>query len=70
MTPEIITAMGVIVAAVITGLFQRLRRENTQAHGRTTDTLRGIADTVERIDGKVDGITEWQEGHERLHEGL
>jgi len=68
MIPEVIGALGVIVAAVVTGSFQRMRRENHEAQGRAIAQLDHIATTVEHIDEQVEEIAEWQEEHEALHE--
>ena len=70
MLPELIGALGVILAAVVTGSFQRMRRENHQAHGRAIAQLDHIATTVEHIDEQVEEIADWQEEHEALHERL
>ncbi len=70
MPPELIGALGVILAAVVTGSFQRMRRENHQAHGRAIAQLDHIATTVEHIDEQVEEIADWQEEHEALHERL
>ena len=70
MIPELVGAFGVIIAAIITGFFHRLRRENSEAHGRAIRQLAHIATTVEHIDEQVDEIAEWQEEHEELHERL
>ncbi len=67
MTAELIGALAVILAAVITGLFQRLRRENNGAHKDNADKLDQIADGIESIDDQLDDITDWQEGHDRHH---
>ena len=65
---ELIGALGVIAAAVVTGMFQRLRRENNDAHHTNGNTLTKIAETVEHIDEQLDEIVEWQVEHEKLHE--
>ena len=70
MIPELIGALGVIVAAVVTGSFQRMRRENHEAHGRAIAQLDHIATTVEHIDEAGDEIVEWKVEHEALHEHL
>ena len=70
MIPELIGAFGVIIAAIVTGFFHRLRQENSQAHGRAIEKLDRIATTVEHIDEAVDEIAEWQTDHEELHERL
>tara|TARA_R100000808_G_scaffold23545_1_gene52372 strand:- start:1036 stop:1254 length:219 start_codon:yes stop_codon:yes gene_type:complete len=67
MIPELVGAIGVVVAAIVTGLFHRLRRENNEAHGRAMAQLDHIASTVEHIDSQVDEIAEWQVSHEALH---
>ncbi|MBC8364511.1 MAG: hypothetical protein H8E59_05885 [Actinobacteria bacterium] len=69
MIPEAIGAVGLVMAAVVTGLFQRARRENDEAHGRSIEQIERIATTVEHIDEQVDEIAEWQVEHEKLHEG-
>ena len=68
MTAELIGALAVILAAIITGLFQRLRRENNGAHKDNADKLDQIADGIESIDEQLDDITEWQEGHQAYHD--
>ena len=71
MIPEHIGALGVVIAAIITGLFHRIRRENNDAHGRAMRQLDHIATTVEHIDEQVDEIAEWQTEHEKVdHVGL
>ena len=69
MIPEIIGALGLVVAAVITGLFHRMRRENSEAHGRAIETLDRIATTVDDIDEQLDEMAEWQIEHDKLHAG-
>ena len=70
MIPELIGALGVIAAAIITGSFQRMRRENSAAHGRAIQQLDRIASTVEHIDEQVDEIAEWRGEHEAFHERI
>ena len=70
MIPELIGAFGVILAAIVTGFFHRLRQENSQAHGRAIEKLDRIATTVTHIDEQVDGLVDWQADHEALHEHL
>lgn len=70
MAAEIIGAIGVILAAVVTELFRRLRKENTAAHGQNSETLRKISETVHHIDGEVSEIKEWAREHEELHHEL
>ena len=70
MVPELIGALGVILAAVITGTFRTMRRENADSHGRAIETLDRIASTVEDIDGQLDEMAEWQVDHDRYHSSL
>ena len=70
MVPELIGAFGVVIAAVVTGSFQRMRRENSAAHGRAIAQLDHIATTVEHIDEQVEEMADWQEEHEAFHETL
>ena len=69
MIPELIGAIGVVIAAVITGFAHRIRAENNDAHGRSLQKLDEIAATVDHIDEAVEEIADWQEEHEKLHEG-
>ena len=39
MIPELIGSLGLILAAIITGTFRIMRRENADAHGRAIETL-------------------------------
>ena len=66
MIPELIGAGSLVFAAVITGLFQRMRREN--AHGKAIAKLDDIADTVHEIDEQLDDMAEWQEKHQEFHD--
>ena len=68
MIPELIGAAGLVLAAVITGTFSRMRRENSDAHGRAMVTLNRIATTVDDIDEQLDEITEWQTNNQRFHD--
>ena len=70
MIPELIGAFGVVIAAIGTGFFHRIRRENNEAHGRSIEKLDRIAATVTHIDEQVDEIAEWQSEHEEVHERL
>ena len=70
MIPELVGAFGVVIAAIVTGFFHRIRRENNEAHGRSIEKLDRIAATVEHIDEQVDGLVDWQVDHEALHEHL
>jgi hypothetical protein len=68
MTAELIGALAVIVAAIITGLFGRLRKENNGAHQATSEKLDEIAGGIEHIDEQLDDISEWQVDHQRFHD--
>ena len=68
MTAELIGALAVIIAAIITGLFGRLRKENNGAHKATSEKLDEIADRIEHIDEQLDDISEWQVDHQRYHD--
>jgi hypothetical protein len=68
MIPELIGAIGLVFAAVITGLFHRMRRENDAAHGEAIAKLDDIAATVHEIDAQLDDLVEWQEDHQKLHD--
>ncbi len=47
----------------ITGLFQRMRRENDAAHGEAIAKVEDSAETVHEIDEQLDDIAELQEKH-------
>ena len=68
MIPELIGAVGLVFAAIITGLFQRMRRENDTAHGAAIAKLEDIAETVHEIDEQLDDMAEWQEKHQEFHD--
>ena len=68
MIPELIGAIGLVFAAVITGLFHRMRRENDAAHGEAIAKLEDIAETVHEIDDQLDDMAEWQEKHQEIHD--
>ena len=68
MIPELIGATGLVLAAIITGTFRTMRRENTEAHGEAIARLDDIATTVHEIDDQLDGITVWQEKHQEFHD--
>ena len=70
MAAEIIGAVGVILAAVITELFRRLRKENNAAHGQNSEALQKISETVTHIDEEVSEISDWVKEHEELHHEL
>jgi hypothetical protein len=66
------SAIGLISAAVVTGIFtllaQRLRRENRDSHDEVIVVLHDISETLETIDDNVGKMDEWQQGHQRLHD--
>ena len=68
MIPELIGAVGLVFAAVITGIFHRMRRENDAAHGAAIAKLEDIATTVHEIDDQLDDMAAWQEQHQELHD--
>ena len=68
MIPELIGAVGLVFAAVITGIFHRMRRENDAAHGEAIAKLEDIATTVHEIDDQLDDMAAWQEQHQELHD--
>ena len=68
MIPELIGGVGLVFAAVITGIFHRMRRENDAAHGEAIAKLEDIATTVHEIDYQLDDLVEWQEDHQKLHD--
>ena len=68
--PELIGAIGVVIAAIVTGFFHLIRRENNEAHGRSIEKLDHIAATVTHIDEQVGEMADWQEEHEAFHETL
>ena len=68
MIPELIASLGLVFAAVITGLFQRMRRENNAAHGEAIAKLEDSAETVHEIDEQLDDMAEWQEKHQEIHD--
>ena len=68
MIPELIGAVGLFFAVVITGIFHRMRRENDAAHGEAIAKLEDIATTVHEIDGQLDDMAAWQEKHQELHD--
>ena len=68
MIPELIGAVGLVFAVVITGIFYRMRRENDAAHGEPIAKLEDIATTVHEIDDQLDDMAAWQEKHQELHD--
>ena len=67
MAAEIIGAVGLILAAIVTELFRRLRKESTAAHGENNETLQKIAKTVTHVDEEVSEISDWVQEHEEMH---
>jgi NTP pyrophosphatase (non-canonical NTP hydrolase) len=67
MAAELIGAAGLVLAAIVTELFRRLRRENTEAHNQNNGVLKEIAQTVSHIDEEVSEISEWVQEHDELH---
>ena len=67
MAAELISAAGLVLAAIVTELFRRLRRENTEAHNQNNGVLKEIAQTVSHIDEEVSEISEWVQEHDELH---
>ena len=61
MIPELIGAVGLVFAVVITGIFHRMRRENDAAHGEAIAKLEDIVTTVHEIDDQLDDMAAWQE---------
>jgi len=68
MIPELIGATGLVLAAIITGTFRTMRRENDAAHGEAITKLDDIATTVHEIDDQLDDMAAWQEKHQELHD--
>jgi len=66
------SAIGLVSAAVVTGVFtllaQRLRRENRNSHDEVVVVLHGISETLESIDGNVTRMDEWQQTHQEQHD--
>ena len=60
---------GCVFAAVITGIFHRMFRENDAAHGEAIAKSDEIATTVHEIDDQLDDMAVWQEKHQKLHAG-
>ena len=66
------SAIGLVSAAVVTGVFtllaQRLRRENRNSHDEVVVVLHDISETLESIDGNVTRMDEWQQTHQEQHD--
>lgn len=66
------SAIGLVSAAVVTGVFtllaQRLRRENRNSHDEVVVVLHDISETLDSIDGNVTRMDGWQRDHQRLHD--
>ena len=67
MAAELIGAAGLVLAAIVTELFRRLRRENTEAHNQNNGVLKEIAQTVSHIDEEVSEISDWVQEHDEMH---
>ena len=69
---ETMSAIGLVSAAVVTGVFtllaQRLRRENRNSHDEVVVVLHDISETLESIDGNVTRMDEWQQTHQEQHD--
>ena len=69
---ETLSALGLVSAAVVTGVFtllaQRLRRENRNSHDEVVVVLHDISETLESIDGNVTRMDEWQQTHQEQHD--
>jgi hypothetical protein len=62
---ELISAIGLVSAAAVTGIFSliasRLRKENTEQHSAAIQKLDDIQETVSEM-------SEWQKDHQRFHD--
>ena len=62
---EIVTAFGLVGAALVTGIFsliaQRFRQENTEQH-------RNAMDKLDNIESAVTDIKNWQTDHQAIHD--
>ena len=69
---ETMSAIGLVSAAVVTGVFtllaQRLRKENRNSHDEVVVVLHDISETLDSIDGNVTRMDGWQRDHQRLHD--
>lgn len=52
-------ALVTTIGAVIVSLIERTRRENNRDHARNADKLDRIADTVDRVAGRLDDHIDW-----------
>jgi hypothetical protein len=68
---EWVGAIGVIAAAIVTGLFsmnlRRLNRDNTEQHNRSIDKLDHLSNQVEGVAENVTGLTVWTKVHDEKH---
>ena len=68
---EWIGAIGLVAAAVVTGLFsmnlRRLNQDNTEQHNRSIDILDHLTDQVEGVAENVTGLTVWTKVHDEKH---
>ena len=62
---EIVTAFGLVGAALVTGIFsliaQRFRQENTEQH-------RDAMHKLDNIESAVTDIKNWQTDHQAIHD--
>ena len=68
---EWIGAIGLVAAAVVTGLFsinlRRLNHDNTEQHNRSIDKLDHLTNKVEDVAEDVTGLTVWTKVHDEKH---
>ena len=68
---EWIGAIGLVAAAVVTGLFsmnlRRLNQDNTEQHNRSIDKLDHLTDQVEGVAENVTGLTVWTMVQDEKH---
>ena len=68
---EWIGAIGLVAAAVVTGLFsmnlRRHNQDNTEQHNRSIDKLDHLTDQVEGVAENVTGLTVWTKVHDEKH---
>ena len=69
---EIVSAFGLVGAAVVTGIFsilaQRMRQENDEIT-QVESSLEDIQKMLEEIDEDLDEVIDWQSDHDKLHKG-
>tara|TARA_R100000808_G_scaffold4752_3_gene15056 strand:+ start:2838 stop:3086 length:249 start_codon:yes stop_codon:yes gene_type:complete len=71
MGAEWVGALGIVAAAVVTGLFglilSRFRRENTDQHASTTQALGRLENKMDVVSEDVVGLTVWSRVHDEKH---